>query len=370
MNNQKPSLNLELNITENCNMRCKYCFEEGYFNKKNMTINQAEKICNRIIELSKTELWTKNYNGVTITFWGGEPTVNPKVIEYIYNKIRDNIQPANFFVYSNGLKTAGLKHILKNKDIDFQISYDGKPVHDMNRVDVKQQPTADKILKTVEELVTDGIMFGLKATIAPPNFKYLSEIYDDFSDLNDKMMKIHKRKGWTLRYAPTIDYHNIYTDLNFEVFSEQLKKLAYKEIDRYRKTGNFLTSWFDNKNGRMCSAGRSYFTVEMNGDIFNCHGCIYSDNAKEIFREQNIFNDDFMKFIDDRYNNSIYEVPEKCLKCNVSTCSMCNVVCFERSDKETYKEKWNDIAIQDNFLCMYYKEITKYKAVVDNILFK
>jgi uncharacterized protein len=66
-------------MSEGCNMNCSYCFEKD----KNKKYINKETIDNSINFLFSN----KENNYYNITFFGGEPTINPKMIDYTTNKI-------------------------------------------------------------------------------------------------------------------------------------------------------------------------------------------------------------------------------------------------------------------------------------------
>jgi len=346
----KMNLNLELNITEFCNMRCTYCFEDNHFTKKKMTINEAEKLCKRLIELQNTEKFKKLYNGIDITFWGGEPTTNIKVLNYIYTTL--NNTNSTFFLYTNGLNIKKIENLIKNDNFNFQISYDGKPLHDKNRLNINGVSTTNTIIENFKWLIERDIKFEIKSTITPTDFSFLEECWKDIEHLNETYFKSFK-----LTYCPTIDYHNEY-DINIDIFENQLKKITLLEYKYNKKHNTFLSTWFLSDCGKRCGAGQTYFTINMNGDIFNCHGFLYIKNK---MKELNIFDDNILDFLKDRLENSIYKVHPKCKKCFVTICNMCNVKFFEKSKKVGYNDKWNDIETSKWDMCKYYKIITKYK---------
>ena len=76
----KKFFGMEITTTELCNCRCSYCFE-GYdkiiphVNDRFMYISRA------IDELISDKRFNEKYKGLTLTMWGGEPTLNMPLIE-------------------------------------------------------------------------------------------------------------------------------------------------------------------------------------------------------------------------------------------------------------------------------------------------
>lgn len=167
---------LILNVTESCNMRCKYCVYSGtYFyerphTNKNMSFATAKKAIDFFLRHSTKS--KKRY----ITFYGGEPLLNfkliKKCIDYTNSKKIENIR---YNLTTNGtlLTDKTIKYFIKNK-VSVLISLDGpKEVHDKYRVFANQKGSFSKIISGVEKIIgLDPDYFktyvGFSSTIAPP----------------------------------------------------------------------------------------------------------------------------------------------------------------------------------------------------------
>jgi len=70
----------EINITQKCTLACTYCFED--FNKKLVDINPEilKEFESKIEYLINSEKFLNKYQGINIIFWGGEPTMQSKIL--------------------------------------------------------------------------------------------------------------------------------------------------------------------------------------------------------------------------------------------------------------------------------------------------
>ncbi|MEO0253273.1 MAG: radical SAM protein [candidate division WOR-3 bacterium] len=175
---RKVLRHLILNITENCNLRCKYCIYSGvYWYERKYSNNFAK------IEIIKKGLEyflnnSQNSSKIYISFYGGEPllrkNVIKEVIEWVKNNFRIN-QNVFFIIDTNGtlINEKNIEMFIKNKII-LQISLDGpKGIHDRYRVDKKGKGTFDKVLQNIKkirkinkEYYENYVVF--QATCAPP----------------------------------------------------------------------------------------------------------------------------------------------------------------------------------------------------------
>jgi len=355
---------IDINTTTECNLRCKYCIEP-FKENKDLKEETIDVFINRLEELFNTT-FMKQYDGVTLGFWGGEPTLNPKamtkLIEHYANDDR-----VKFLVYSNGYKINHIKPLIeKFKDIKidnhpkvfYQISYDGKAAHNFNRVSKTGKATVDEVRESIHWAIKENIPFSIKSTINRETFHLMDECYEDIRELLGE-------KDTT--YFPTIDYlTNIkITEEDKKRYYKDLEKslvnIAAKEIEFYKKHKRFFFSWF-NKGKALCGAGSHGLAMDTDGTVYKCHGTFYSDH-KEDNRVTSIYRDTFTDDIEKSCNmhKGIFGImPEECTNCYSEFCLRCNSMCYEISKKETFSEKWNDYTNQPE-ICELYKLATQVK---------
>lgn len=107
--------NLVLYITEKCNLSCPKCYVED---KRNIVMSQ--ETADKIVEYVKKH--DKTYTN--IIFIGGEPTLAPNIMRYIYNALKYNPK-RRFTIMTNG--TTDLKNIIDIFDwtrVEYNISFD------------------------------------------------------------------------------------------------------------------------------------------------------------------------------------------------------------------------------------------------------
>lgn len=130
--------NLTLLITQTCNLKCKYCFAvEGTYSEKEdffMTFEVAKQA------IDKYFFHNKDNNGIIkIQFFGGEPLLNPTLIESILTYSESKRKRYQFEVMytliTNGtISIESIKYILKRYNVNVRVSIDGdKITNDSNR---------------------------------------------------------------------------------------------------------------------------------------------------------------------------------------------------------------------------------------------
>jgi uncharacterized protein len=154
-------LNCTINTTEDCNLRCKYCYE---INKKSREISRDS--CYKFIDvlLGDSSNWTDRMKdalseGIVLDFIGGDSLMNFRllddVMEYFIYKLNILNHPCKnkfrFSICSNGTLFSDEVKIFLEKwksCLSLGVSLDGcLEIHDMNRVFPNGEGSLNKILK-------------------------------------------------------------------------------------------------------------------------------------------------------------------------------------------------------------------------------
>lgn len=360
----------EITTTDSCNFACNYCFERGC--KPNDYKVNTDIMIKKIWQLVDSDWFRENFCGMKIVLWGGEPTVNMDLCERIIAEFEDD-ERFCFFLYTNGSRIRELlptlirvsrKPFIKESPKKFvvQVSYDGNPIHDMNRLTKSGSPTSAIVHEAIDLLAHYDINFGLKSTLPWEGFKYLPEIWDDIEDLRYAY-------GDKIAYSVTVDYHNVDFYSRQKEIEKAIIEIAQKEYRFYKEHGTFLSNLFK-KDRLYCAAAKTMAAVNTEGQVFYCHGCFYTDESHE-FKYTSIYDIDFVDKIRQNYerflNNDVE--PEECSNCLATMCLRCNVKKFQASKKSKHLERWFDYTAEKE-LCDYYKMLGKIKAALINISFE
>jgi sulfatase maturation enzyme AslB (radical SAM superfamily) len=102
-----PRYNIELTTTQDCNFRCKYCFENDKETPdKNLIQTNLPFVKNQLQKLFNDDWFNNKFESFQIVFWGGEPSLNINIIKSwigYHNKNIPQLKP----------------HIHNNSDISF-----------------------------------------------------------------------------------------------------------------------------------------------------------------------------------------------------------------------------------------------------------
>ena len=373
----KGYYNFEITTTQICNMKCTYCFEDGFMADPK-TLNVDIDLIYGKIDALLSDPWTmEHFRGVNIDFWGGEPTNNFDMIEAVVKRyIGDN--RVRYHLYTNGYDISHLQPLLQDMmtqgqagKIEVQFSYDGRIVNDKRRLSHSGNTTSERVLSNARSIYDMGFDISFKSTITPEDFKHLSEVWDDFEVLAEKF-KPRNSTGSRQYYHPTIDYAHSYEDSYVDVFRAQVIEIAKKEVAYKKKHGYHLWMWLEKAQKSSCSAGQTMSCLDIDGNAYVCHGALYLD-SKEDQKVWSLKDDNevFLSKIRHKFESftegmATAKPPKECEECVATMCMRCNVVKYDVSDETDYFKRWTDYANQPA-LCAYYKTFGKIHRAIRKI---
>ena len=223
-------------VTNACQLRCTYCYEQHKGNRY-MDFETAKKFIDLL--LSGEKGMDKYINpdispAVTIEFIGGEPflavDLMDQIVDYWMDRTTELMHPwADKFVISvcsNGVayfEPKVQKFLKKHKDrISFSVTIDGsKELHDACRVYAGTNIGCyDEAVAAAKDWMDRGYYMGSKITLAPENIQYMSNAILHMIDL-----------GYTEVLA-NCAYEPEYTKKEALLFYQQGKQLADEFLNR------------------------------------------------------------------------------------------------------------------------------------------
>lgn len=243
---------LILNVTEDCNMRCRYCYlSEAYQYTRNrtdamMSIATAKKSLDYFFDWM--EKFSKFNPGkkCAITFYGGEPLINFDTIRFAIEYTKRNSPVGyRFNLTTNGLLLdEAIADFLVQNDVIITVSLDGyKDAHDRNRLDAGRNGTFNRVI--------DNIVKFKKKYPQYLNIN-LSCVYDYKTDLL-KIDTFFKENEQLLPYVGNIslvfpsgtNYFEQFTQDDIGHFVDSYVQFRQKFIDG-KIMGEKLTSFMEN----------------------------------------------------------------------------------------------------------------------------
>ena len=303
-----------LMISQDCNLRCRYCFGAGgtYGSRSIMTPKVGIAAVDFLLK-------TTPRKHCEIDFFGGEPLMNfetvQKVTEYVRQKEIETGKSVKLTLTTNGMLLDDEKiQWLNDNRISLVLSLDGrKEIHDAMRPDSHGQGSFDRVVKNFKKLVEsrNGENYYLRGTYTNRNLDFTRDVLDMFEhgfDILSIEPAVLKNSSLAL------------TEKDLPRIFEEYDRLSEVYLARQKSGHGFFFFHFniDLSNGPCvakrlagCGAGHEYFAVACNGDLYPCHqfvgrekyllGNVFEgldesrDSLRQYFRESHVLNKDRCK---------------------------------------------------------------------------
>lgn len=311
----KEVINLVINVSHNCNLRCKYCFAAtGSYNGKRDLMNpeMADKTLEWFLRQAKKS------KVLNLNLFGGEPLVNIPLVEYIVKRCKDLEDEYEKKIYitisTNGtIMNENLLKLIKDYDIGLQISIDGdKEIHDANRPTADNSSSYDLLVNNVKMLLSEVDNAGLipRATIAKGVTDVTRIVNHMLNDLKFKCVAftpaLGSNKETSYSQEDLDEYFKKYDEL-VEIFLSKLRKGEEFNIYPFTTEVDAVSKGIRRIYG--CGAGLGFSSVDIKGNIYPCMRFIGNEEYI-IGNVEYGFNNKRQKFFD----RTIYN-REKCNTC-------------------------------------------------------
>lgn len=274
--------NITLQLTDDCNMRCTYCYQHEKGNHK-MSFETAKTFIDLILnsdEKVNTYIDSNKAIGCVLDFIGGEPLLcvdtMSKICKYFIGEVfrRKHRWAINYMISmsSNGLlyfEPEFQEFIKLHKNhLSLGITIDGnKTLHDSCRKDKDGNPTYDRAMAAVKDYMKiSNRDIESKVTLSPDNVVYLKEAVISLIENNYKeiMMNCVFEEGWETKHA-TILYNRLKELVNWLDENDHLDDIYISIFDDY--IGKPLP---ENELQNWCGGLGLMIAVDYKGDIFPC----------------------------------------------------------------------------------------------------
>lgn len=294
--NLPPITSAFLNVTNACNLACRYCFVEQHPNY--MTFDVAK---------DAADFLAKNCDNVqtpSITFFGGEPmlcwnaVVHP-LIEYIRTKY--GLRYSLSMTTNGTLLTKDILEYLYDNNVSVMISIDGdKKTQDYNRpkhngessfcdlkdilpVYIKYYPYAplrSTIIPETASHVFENIIFA--ESVGYHNYFIVPNVFEDWSESAKKILSSELRK---LSFKYIADCKNGKPPMKFSTLEELFQGIV--RINNFHKYKKCACVCAKDK----CGLGQQKFaSIDWKGRMFGCQEMVSCKGTGDIFYIGDIYN--------------------------------------------------------------------------------
>ena len=281
--------------TTGCNAKCPYCYEKGVIHS-NMTEETAENIVQFII----TDI--QPGEKLRIEWFGGEPLLNQKVIDYIsehiINSIPNDVDFASNMITNGYLITPLIVEKMKSnwRIKQVQITLDGKD-EIYEKIKGLGKGSFDKIICIIKLLTDNDIKVDIRINFDSYNIDKIEDLleYLSSSSFNDK-----------INVYPAKIFSNATKRGYFDLEEETIKINKLLRKYGFRKGRQLIPRSFHTS----CMASYPHFyTISPKGKIFKCDRQFLDKDSRADVRNKPK-SKDLIQFV--KSNNT---VAKKCTHC-------------------------------------------------------
>lgn len=275
------TLNLVLLPTEQCNFRCKYCYED--FKRGRMSTETQ----NAIVKYVKANI--HNYRGLNISWFGGEPLMALDIIQSLSKQFievcKNHRIPYISNITSNGylLDAKTFKILYDLKVLNYNITIDGiKETHNQQKPLANGQESFDTVINNMLEIKNSvenrffkiNIRTNFTKEIYSTLEKYVDFFYDKFG--NDKRFSFFARPAGDWGGSTVKSF----TD---NLFEEDTFPRVFEDLLNFERTLNYEThQYLLNPCSCFCIMSNiNSFLIDSDANIRKC-SCSLDDDRNVI----------------------------------------------------------------------------------------
>lgn len=256
-----------LYLTDDCNLKCSYCYEGNKKNKSYMSEATLEKALDFI---AKNNLPN---DPIDLLLLGGEPLLNKKMLFKTMNIINHKYpEIKHLFRYqmtTNGilLDDNTLKFIEDNQ-IELSISIDGdRETHNLNRKSINGKDVYDIIFGNMQKLLQRQMPFSVRMTATANNVHLLYHNVRYFYELGIRKINIG------------MDELGDWDKKSLQVLDQQLELLDTYYLECFANDEDAVLNLYDYKLSTFifkrrpvyCSAGsKEHLVINSKGEFYPC----------------------------------------------------------------------------------------------------
>ncbi|NDV60768.1 radical SAM peptide maturase [Bacteroides sp. 519] len=343
---------LVFEVTENCNLKCKYCGYSQFYqevdtrNSGNMTFDRAKKIIDYLYDLWSNHNCKDVLQRTAVSFYGGEPLMNIALIKKIITYMESLPSVGRFFTYSmttNAMLLDIHMDYLVEKNFQLLISLDGNKEGHSYRIDCKGNNSFDKVLKNVKLLQSKyPHYFGKHVSFNSVlhNRNSAESIYEFISNEFGKRPHISSLNTSGIRKDKLDEFNKTYQSLYSSISQSCSKELednlftdnpqTYNIVEyMFRSSGNIYRSYYEliiDKDRLKtfptgtCVPFYKKMFITVNGQILPCERVNYNFSFGYVDDEVHIN----LSSVAKKHNEFIFKYINKCFSCSQrKTCSIC-----------------------------------------------
>lgn len=262
-----PITTLDLDLTNNCVLACDYCFR-GAKNPRRLSLETGKAAIDWFIRQSQDQ------KKISVALFGGEPLMEFELIKQLVPYAKEEAAKVGKNIHFSATTNCVLINdemiaFFRKYGMTFHTSIDGGPEsHDKHRKFPNGKGTSEIVSRNVKKVLKYWPNRTARMTVSNDNISRWIEDTQYLVNLGYKNLAMIP--------VPEQDW----TEEQFEIMKQQLRKISDFYIERYRKGKPIYIKHIDgpmkniinpSRRKSHCGAGRGYVLVKTDGTIYPCH---------------------------------------------------------------------------------------------------
>jgi len=345
---------LVLEVTDACNLRCKYCgYGELYLGydkreKKKLSLQRVNLLFDYLVSLWSENIGSSFTQPFTLSFYGGEPLMNmpfiKEVIKYV-ERIGKVGKKFHLDMTTNGVLLNRYMDYLVEQEFNLLISLDGNETDHSYRVDAKGRNSHKRVVENIRllqhtypEYFRRHVRFNTvlhNRNSVESAYRYIKDNFvkdTTISPLNNSGIRPDKVKEFLSTYQ------NVNESIGKSVDCEELESEMFINSPNISQLANFFYSYsgnvFDSYNDLLVDRNKLQFPptgtctpfskkmfVTVNGKILSC------EKVNHEFAWGQVQDDKLeldLELIAERFNDYVFRYTKQCSVCAIQDkCRQC-----------------------------------------------
>lgn len=257
-----------LHVTNECNLRCDYCYITKTPDK--MDVEQGRQSVDAVFRSAIAN----GFQSVKLKFAGGESTMNFSLLLELFDYARSQALEKGLglagVVLTNGVGiTERMIDALQERKLKLSISLDGVgEYHDAQRKFINGKGSFHLVERSLDRLAARGLVPSITITVSNRNLEGLPQVVE---------FVLQRNLPFTINFYRENECSAGHVDLayNDEKIIEAMKK-AFAVIEKNLPPHSLLGSLVDRArldapHSKPCGVGDSYLVIDQNGKVAKCH---------------------------------------------------------------------------------------------------
>lgn len=332
--------------TDNCNLRCAYCYQNNVLEKKPSRTMSRETV-EKFISFCETARSKGLYSTIDLSFFGGEPLLAMNVVTECAKYVKDNWEKHTMSITTNGtlLNSHILNTLYENGVRRIQISVDGTEAIHNKRRNFGDKNCYNIILNNIELALEKGFLIIVAVNIDNENKDSIDGLLEELSSRFSKEIRknLYIAFGFIFDTPKSLNHcatHLVADEVRVEILEHLLSKLDECGLKLASKPGF----------GACTYESLSMLVVDAGGEVYNCVSGVGLERF--LVGDLDTYNGNRMWMM----RGEIVPLKEKCKTCNMLP--VCKGGCKYKSYTNEGKRK--EIFCQQKNMEQLYSCVTKY----------